>query len=111
MSQLNQQLIEQLNKTPEEIAKLEQTEKKIGEIINWCCYNYQNSDKEGTFEKTKDYLAAVLTVSFFKAKGRLTTCCVCVVFFILTNQLICSRQKLQTIVVNPLLCLLMTMMI
>jgi len=63
MSQLRQELIDQLNKTPEEISKLEQTEKKIGDIINWCCYNYQNSDKDATFEKTKEYLAAVLSVS------------------------------------------------
>ncbi|KAG2392981.1 hypothetical protein C9374_009558 [Naegleria lovaniensis] len=61
MSQLNQHLIEQLTKTPEEIAKLEQTEQKIGGIINWCAYNYQNADKASTFEKTQDYLAAVLT--------------------------------------------------
>ena len=62
MSQLNHFLIEQLNKTPGEIAKLDQTEQKIGDIINWCGSNYENSDKQETYEKTKEYLAAVLTV-------------------------------------------------
>ena len=36
------------------------TEKKIGDIINWCGYNYQNHDKDETFKKTQEYTAAVL---------------------------------------------------
>jgi endonuclease IV len=66
MSQLNQQLSQQLDKIQKEYNELATTEKKIGEIINWCSSSYQNTDKEQTFTKTKEYLQAVLNVSKIK---------------------------------------------
>ena len=52
-------------RVPHAFNGLIETEKKIGGIIDWCTYNYLNSDKEMTFEKTKEYTNIVLSNVLF----------------------------------------------
>ena len=60
---LNQELYSSVNeKIPSSLAQLTDTEKKIGDIMQWCTYNYQNSDKDLTFAKTQEYTTSALTV-------------------------------------------------
>jgi hypothetical protein len=63
MTSLNPELYAYSNeKIPTAVQQLVDTEKKIGDIIKWCTYNYQNSDKELTFTKTQEYTTSALTV-------------------------------------------------
>jgi hypothetical protein len=93
---LNQELYSSVNeRIPTSLAQLTDTEKKIGDIMQWCTYNYQNSDKDLTFTKTQEYTTSALTVRnlFFLIVDRMLYFIFTMQAWKSTNTLICKQKN------------------